>query len=66
MNNEIYVGNLTDTERRLKEHNSGKNRCTKAFIPCSILFIELCEGFEAARKREIYFKSFRVGRWDYP
>ena len=38
----------------------------EAFIPCSILFIELCEGFEAARKREIYFKSFRVGRWDYP
>ncbi|MBP8917054.1 MAG: GIY-YIG nuclease family protein [Chitinophagales bacterium] len=57
VNNEIYVGISTDTERRLKEHNSGKNRYTKAFMPWSIFFIEPCEGFEAARKREIYFKS---------
>jgi putative endonuclease len=57
INDEIYVGISTDPERRLKEHNSGKNRYTKAFKPWSIFYTEQCEGFEAARKREIYFKS---------
>ncbi len=57
INYEIYVGISTDRERRLKEHNSGKNRYTKAFKPWSSFYTEPCEGFEAPRKREIYFKS---------
>jgi putative endonuclease len=56
-NNEIYVGISADPERRLKEHNAGKNRYTKAFKPWSIFYLEQCDGFEAARKREIYYKS---------
>jgi predicted GIY-YIG superfamily endonuclease len=31
LNREIYVGISNDVERRLTEHNSGKNRYTKAF-----------------------------------
>ena len=38
INDEIYVGISTDPERRLKEHNSGKNRYTKAFKPWSIFY----------------------------
>ncbi len=33
INNEIYVGISNDPERRLIEHNVGKNRYTKAFMP---------------------------------
>jgi len=57
INNEIYVGISNDPERRLMEHNVGKNRYTKAFMPWTIFFTETCENYEAARKREIYFKS---------
>ncbi len=38
INDEIYVGISTDPERRLKEHNSGKNRYTKAFKHWSIFY----------------------------
>lgn len=57
INNEIYVGISNNPERRLLEHNCGKNRYTKAFMPWIIFFTEACENYEAARKREIYFQS---------
>jgi len=53
----IYVGITNNLERRLKEHNSGKSRFTKAYIPWKIVFSEKLMNREAARKREKYFKS---------
>jgi hypothetical protein len=38
INDEIYVGISADLDRRLKEHNSGKNRYTKAFLPWTLFF----------------------------
>lgn len=43
--NEIFFGISYDHQRRLKEHNSGKNRYTNAFKPWTIFFIEPCEIF---------------------
>ena len=57
INNEIYVGISKDPNRRLIEHNSGKNRYTKAFSPWHIFFQELYDDYESARIREIYLKS---------
>lgn len=57
LNEEVYVGMTTDLERRLKEHNSGKNRYTKAFMPWTIFYTEQHENWELGRKREKYLKS---------
>ena len=63
INAEIYIGISSDLERRLKEHNAGKNRYTKAFKPWKLLYSEQCHDYPSARKREIYFKSTTGRRW---
>jgi predicted GIY-YIG superfamily endonuclease len=57
VNKEIYVGISNDVERRLLEHNKGRNRYTKAFVPWKVIFIEPHPDYMAARVREKYFKS---------
>ena len=54
---EIYVGMALSAEKRLKEHNSGKNRYTKGLRPWEILIIEYFPNWAEARIREKYLKS---------
>ena len=44
-------------DRRLKEHNEGKNRSTKGFAPFEVVHVEKFEERTEARKREKYLKS---------
>lgn len=60
-NGNLYIGLTSNLERRINEHNSGKNKSTKAYIPYILLFYEVFETRIEARKREKYFKS-GVGR----
>lgn len=46
-----------DLDRRLKEHNSGKTKSNKAFIPWDIIYTEEFDSVEEALKREKYLKS---------
>ena len=57
VDNRIYVGFTQDIENRLKEHNRGETRSTKAYRPWKLIFQEQVETREEARKREKYFKS---------
>lgn len=57
INTEIYVGISDNITRRIKEHNSGKNRYTKAFMPWEVFYQEVFSDYATARKREIYFKN---------
>jgi len=52
-----YVGMTNNLERRLKEHNSGKMKSTKAFIPWEIIYTENYSNRTEAREREKYLKS---------
>ena len=52
-----YVGMTIDVERRLGEHNSGKNFYTKRYLPWEIIHMEKFDNREEARKREKYLKS---------
>ena len=59
INNEIYVGIALDPQIRLLEHNRGKNRYTKAFMPWQIFYTEECKnkisddnGGEEVRKKD--------------
>ena len=53
----IYVGMAVDFEKRLKEHNSGKTKSTKGFIPWELIFTERCVDRLNGRAREKYYKS---------
>src|ERR1700728_927940 len=55
--NYIYVGMTNDVERRIKEHNNGENKSTKAYAPFTLIYIEEFTTRIEARKREKYFKS---------
>ena len=57
INGEIYVGISQDADKRLTEHNAGKNRYTKGLKPWKNLYRELQPDWESARKREKYLKS---------
>ena len=53
----IYVGFTEDLTRRLKEHNSGKTRSTKGWVPWKVIYTEAVDSREKARAKEIYLKS---------
>ena len=53
----IYVGFSSNLERRLKEHNSGKTKSTKGYVPWELIYWEEANSRIEARKREIYFKN---------
>ncbi len=55
--NYIYVGLTNMVDRRVSEHNKGKNRSTKAYIPFKLIYFETFTTREGARKKEIYYKS---------
>lgn len=44
-------------ERRLREHNSGKNFYTKRYIPWSLVYSEEFSTVQEAKKREVYLKT---------
>ncbi|OGC21363.1 endonuclease [candidate division WOR-1 bacterium RIFOXYB2_FULL_42_35] len=52
-----YVGMSIDLERRLKEHNSGKNLYTSRYLPWEIIYVEQYESKEEAVKREKFLKT---------
>jgi putative endonuclease len=54
---EIYVGMAKDCALRLKEHNNGKSRFTKAYIPWSLFYSEFVGETKKSREREKYFKT---------
>lgn len=57
----FYVGMSEDVEKRLKEHNSGKVKSTKAFKPWKVFFFESFDTKVEARNQEKFYKS-GVGR----
>ena len=59
--NSRYVGLTNNLDRRIEEHNSGRNRSTKGFLIWKLIHFEKFENRIEARKREKYLKS-GVGR----
>jgi len=58
-----YVGITNNVDSRLKEHNSGKTKSTKAFAPYFVLHSEVYDSRLEARKREKYLKSGAGREW---
>ena len=55
--NYIYVGLTDNLERRLSEHNNGRNRTTKPYKPFVLIHSEVFKTRVEARGREKYLKS---------
>ncbi len=53
----IYIGHTSDIEKRLLQHNSGKHRYTKRYIPWIIIYFEKFDTRAEAMKREKELKS---------
>ena len=55
--NYIYVGISGDPDRRLDEHNRGKEKTTRPYRPFERILLEKFLTRPEARKREKYLKS---------
>ncbi|HCA81471.1 MAG TPA: hypothetical protein DEP53_17205, partial [Bacteroidetes bacterium] len=55
--NYIYVGLTSDVSKRVAQHNEGRERTTRPYLPFELILIEGFETRAEARKREIFLKS---------
>lgn len=55
--NSLYIGLTSELRKRLKEHNSGKNKATKPFVPYKLVFYEAFLNRTDAKNREEYLKG---------
>jgi putative endonuclease len=59
----IYVGLTENAERRVGQHNDGKERTTKPYLPFELLHQEQYETRIEARKREKQLKTGSGKEW---
>ena len=52
-----YVGVTNDLEKRLREHNSGKQYYTRRYMPWEVIYLEDYQDFEEALQREKFLKT---------
>jgi len=57
IDNGHYTGFTNNIDRRLIQHNNGKNYSTKIRRPWILIHVEFAENRVEARKLEKYFKS---------
>ncbi|MFC1592560.1 GIY-YIG nuclease family protein [Candidatus Omnitrophota bacterium] len=52
-----YTGCTQNIEQRLNEHNTGKVKSSKPYLPYKVLYSEQFATLKEARSKERYFKS---------
>lgn len=58
-----YCGMTKDLVKRLKEHQEGKSKSTKRFLPVHLIWCVRCENGNVARSWEVKIKNEGVSRW---
>jgi putative endonuclease len=53
----LYKGHTEDLKKRLIEHNRGKTKSTKGYIPWDLVYFETFKTREESILREKYFKT---------
>ena len=61
--NRHYYGHCKDLNIRLKRHNDGNVRSTKAYRPWRIHYFETYSSKSEAFRREMFFKSSEGKEW---
>lgn len=62
-NSSWYTGCTNDLKERFKEHNSGKSKYTKDFMPWELIYYEAGMNKKDAYRRERYLKSGSGRKW---
>ncbi|GAB5527217.1 MAG: hypothetical protein Roseis2KO_50890 [Roseivirga sp.] len=57
--NYTYVGMSSELEVRLKRHNEGKNKTTRAYAPFELIYTKSFDTRVEARNHEKYLKTGR-------
>ena len=57
--NFIYIGYSEDLIQRIKEHNNGFSKSTKAYKPLTLIHYEAYRNKKDAKRREEYLKTNR-------
>ena len=57
--NKYYVGSTPDLDRRIAEHNRGKEKFTKTGMPWILVYKEVFEELKQARQRESFIKKMK-------
>ncbi|MGD1007952.1 MAG: GIY-YIG nuclease family protein [Ignavibacteriaceae bacterium] len=57
----FYIGHTANIEKRLLEHNSGRVKSTKKYLPWQIIYYEPVNTKSEAYKREMQIKSYKGG-----
>ena len=65
INSKYYIGSTSNVEMRLKEHNAGKTRSIKAFIPYTLIGKKEFITKTDARKFEIHIKKNYQAKKDF-
>ncbi len=60
-NNKNLIGFTNDLDRRVKEHQNGDVESSKGLLPLDLVYMELHQSEEDARKRQAFFNS-KTGR----
>ncbi len=56
-----YIGHTSELDKRLKEHNRGKTRSTKCYVPWRVVYTEEYNTKSEAFRRELEIKSYKSG-----
>jgi len=60
INGDLYVGYSDNLKKRFEEHNKGKVKSTKNFIPWTLIYYEAYRDKRDATKRERNLKEHKV------
>ena len=58
-NNKYYIGSTSDLNKRFNEHNAGKVKSTKLYIPWDIYYFEKFNSQKHAILRESQIKAWK-------
>ena len=61
--NKYYVGSTTDIQRRLEEHNRGKEKFTSTGVPWKLVYEEIFQELKQARQRELHIKKMKSRKY---
>ncbi|MDA3840236.1 MAG: GIY-YIG nuclease family protein [Patescibacteria group bacterium] len=59
--NRYYIGHTADLNERLKKHNNGRVKSTKAYKPWLVIYTEEYDTKQDAYRREMKIKSYNSG-----
>ncbi len=55
----IYIGYSENIKQRFYEHNDGKSKSTKNYLPLELIHYEAYKNIKDAKRREKYLKTNR-------